>query len=49
MAPPIGTSVAVEALRTAIEEQRATPAEIRRAAELCSVDNVMRPYLAAMQ
>lgn len=45
----VGVDVAVEALRTGLEEARFTPAEALRAAELCRVDSVIRPYLEAMQ
>lgn len=44
----IGTEVAIEALRTGLEERRFTPAEMIRAARLCRVESVVRPYLEAM-
>jgi len=44
----IGIDVAVEALKTANEERKTTPAEIMRAAEVCGVAEVMRPYLEAV-
>lgn len=44
----VGTEVAVEALREALAERKATPAEIMRAARVCGVDAVVLPYLEAM-
>jgi hypothetical protein len=44
----IGIDVALEALRTGLDERRFTPAELLRAARLCRVDSVVRPYLEAM-
>lgn len=44
----IGTDVAIEGLKDALEDGKVTPAEIMRAAEVCSVDRVMRPYLEAL-
>jgi hypothetical protein len=41
--------VAVEALRTGLEERRFTPADIMRAASTCRVDRIVRPYLEALQ
>jgi len=45
----VGVDVAVEALRTGLEERHFTPAEILRKAEVCRVNSVVRPYLEAMQ
>lgn len=45
----IGTDVGLEALRTAAEERKTTPAEIMRAAEICGVAKIMRPYLEAIR
>lgn len=45
----LGVEVALEALRTGLEERKFTPAEILRAAKLCRVDAIVRPYLEAMQ
>ena len=44
----IGIDVALEALRTSLDERKFTPAELLRAARLCRVDSVVRPYLEAM-
>lgn len=45
----IGIEVALEALRTGLAERNFTPAEILRAARLCRVGAIVRPYLEAMQ
>lgn len=45
----VGQSVAVEALQEALRERRATPAEIMRYAAIDRVQNVVRPYLEALQ
>lgn len=45
----LGTEVALEALRTGIEERAFTPAEIMRAAQKCRVAEIVRPYLEALQ
>jgi len=45
----LGTEVAVEALRTGLEERKFTPAQILRAAKTCRVAGVVRPYLEALQ
>jgi len=45
----VGQSVAVEALQEAVRERRATPAEIMRYAAIDRVQNVVRPYLEALQ
>ncbi|HUF75544.1 MAG TPA: type IV toxin-antitoxin system AbiEi family antitoxin domain-containing protein [Longimicrobiales bacterium] len=45
----LGIEVAVEALRTGLEERKFTPAEILRAAEVCRVKGIVRPYLEALQ
>lgn len=44
----IGLNVALEALKQVLEERRATRAEIRGFAQICRVENVMRPYLDAL-
>lgn len=45
----IGLEVALEALRTGLAERKFTPAQILRAAKLCRVDAIIRPYLEAAQ
>ena len=45
----IGIDVALEALRTGLAERKFTPAQILRAAKLCRVDVIVRPYLEAVQ
>ena len=45
----LGIEVAVEALRTGLEERKATPAELLRAARTCRVERIIRPYLEALQ
>ena len=45
----LGTEVAVEALRTGLEEGKYTPAELFRAAGICRVARIVRPYLEALQ
>ena len=45
----LGIDVAVEALRTGLEEGKFTPAEVLRAAKICRVDRIARPYLEALQ
>ena len=47
--PLQGIDVAVEALRTGLEERRFTPAEVLRAAKTCRVDRIVRPYLEALR
>lgn len=44
----LGVEVAVEALKTGLEERTARPAELVRFARICRVENVMRPYLEAL-
>jgi predicted transcriptional regulator of viral defense system len=44
----VGIDVAVEALRDAIAKRKATRADLWHYAELCRVQNVMRPYLEAL-
>jgi predicted transcriptional regulator of viral defense system len=44
----IGLDVALEALREAWSDKRATMDELWRFAEICRVGNVMRPYLEAI-
>lgn len=45
----LGVQIAVEALRTGIEERKFTPAEFLRAARVCRVARIVRPYLESMQ
>lgn len=45
----VGQNVAVEALQEVLRERRATPAEIMRYAAIDRVQNVVRPYLEALQ
>lgn len=44
----VDRSVAIECLRSAIEERKATPAEIAQAARDCGAWNKMQPYIEAM-
>jgi predicted transcriptional regulator of viral defense system len=44
----VGLDVALAALKQAIEERRTTRAEIRQHAQVCRVENVMRPYVEAL-
>jgi len=44
----IGSDVAVEALRLALEQGRAKPAEIERYSRVCRVERVIEPYLRAL-
>lgn len=44
----VGIDVAVAALREVIRRRKATPGELWRAAEVCRVAKVMRPYLEAL-
>lgn len=43
----VGLDVALEALKQALAEKRASHAEIRRYARICRVENVVRPYMEA--
>lgn len=45
----LGIEVALEALRTGLGERKFTPAQVMKAAKLCRVDSVVRPYLEALQ
>jgi predicted transcriptional regulator of viral defense system len=45
----LGSEVALEALRTGLAERRFTPADVLRAAKLCRVERIVRPYLEALQ
>jgi predicted transcriptional regulator of viral defense system len=45
----LGSDVAVEALRTGLEDRKFTPAELLRAARTCRVERILRPYLEALQ
>ena len=44
----LGIEVALEALRTGLEERKFTPAEVLRVARTCRVDRIVRPYLEAL-
>lgn len=44
----IGIDVAIEALREALKEKKATPSEIERYARICRVSKVIRPYMEAL-
>jgi predicted transcriptional regulator of viral defense system len=44
----IGIEVAVEALRTGLDERKFTPGEILGVARICRVARVVRPYLEAL-
>ncbi|MFZ1989989.1 MAG: type IV toxin-antitoxin system AbiEi family antitoxin domain-containing protein [Alphaproteobacteria bacterium] len=44
----VGLDVAVEALRDALKQRKATRADLWRYAKLCRVENIMRPYLEAL-
>lgn len=44
----VGLDVAMEALRDAVRSQKATAAEINRAAEVCRISTVIAPYLDAL-
>lgn len=45
----LGIGVAVEALRTGLEERKFTRAHLLRVATICRVARVVRPYLEALQ
>lgn len=45
----VGVDVAVEGLRSGLEAGCFTPAQVLRAARVCRVDAIVRPYLEAMQ
>jgi predicted transcriptional regulator of viral defense system len=45
----IGTEVALEALRNGLAERRFTQGQFLRAARLCRVEAIVRPYLEAIQ
>lgn len=45
----IGTDIALEALREALREKRTPIDDIWKAAKICRVHNVMKPYLEAIQ
>lgn len=44
----VGMDVAIEALRDALRQRKATPAEVWEAAEVCRVTSIIRPYLEAL-
>ena len=44
----LGTSVAIEALRTGLEERLLRPAELLQYARICRVERVMKPYLESI-
>jgi predicted transcriptional regulator of viral defense system len=45
----LGVEIALEGLRNGLDERAFTPAEMLRAAKVCRVDRVVRPYLEALQ
>jgi predicted transcriptional regulator of viral defense system len=45
----LGIDIAIDALRTGLRERKFTEAEVLRAARVCRVGNVIRPYLEAVQ
>ncbi len=45
----LGIDVAVDALRSGLEERRLTPAELLRVARVDRVERIVRPYLEALQ
>jgi len=45
----LGIQVAVEGLRTGLEERKFTQAEVLRMAKTCRVERIVRPYLEALQ
>lgn len=44
----IGTETAIEALRSCIREKKASVEDLWRAAKICRVSNVMRPYMESL-
>ena len=44
----VGIEVAIEALRTGLSERKFTAAQVLRAAKLCRVERIVRPYLEAV-
>ena len=44
----VGIDVALEALRDALVDRKATPAQIRRAAEACRAESLVRPVLQVL-
>ncbi|MBZ5637814.1 MAG: type IV toxin-antitoxin system AbiEi family antitoxin domain-containing protein [Acidobacteriia bacterium] len=44
----LGIEVAIEALRTGLAERKFAAAQVLRAAKLCRVDRIVRPYLEAV-
>ena len=44
----IGLDVALEALRDCLRQRKANSDELWKAAKVCRMTNVMRPYLEAM-
>lgn len=45
----LGIALALEALRNGLDDRAFTPAEILRAAKICRVDRIVRPYLESLQ
>jgi len=45
----LGIEVAVDALRTGLDERKFTPGEVLQLARVCRVERVVRPYLEALQ
>jgi predicted transcriptional regulator of viral defense system len=44
----VGLDVAIEALKDALRQRKATVNQIHRYAEICRVARIMRPYLEAL-
>jgi len=44
----VGTEVAIQALREAFQQRKATMDELWKAAKVCRVANVMRPYMESL-
>ena len=44
----LGVDVAIEALRSGLDERAFTPSDLQRMAKICRVDRVVRPYLEAL-
>ena len=44
----IGVDIAIEALRSCVEQRRCTNDELARYASVCRVSRVMRPYMEAI-
>jgi len=44
----IGTEIAIQVLRAAYRERKATMDELWKAAKICRVSNVIRPYMESL-